>query len=301
MKSIFQIIIIAGSLNSVIACSSAPSHEEIAAEQTPTVKPEPSKAQELSNYKATQIQTSNGVITVQPTVVAPTDELNESLEIASSEYYDPLEFINRPLFSFNHYTYKYVLIPVAKGYKAVIPEPARNSIANAFDNLREPLNLLNNGLSGEFSEAGNNLGRFLINSTVGLLGLFDPASDWFGIEEHPQTIAQTLMKYDVGSGAYIVLPILGQSDLRGTTSVVSESLIHPVTYVFNSPEDTAVRVVDGVDDFSRQSDLYITLFEQAEDPYVYFRNQYIQTMNRDDMAREAAKSEVNIVGERPNE
>jgi len=300
MQAIIKSILVVTILSGLSACNSAPEQADVPQQTIPESSAD--KVKTLSAYKPTQIETSNGTITVQPTVVATTDEVNERLEINSeTEYYDPLEFINRPLFTFNHYTYKYALIPLSKGYKAVLPEPVRDSVSKAFDNIREPLNLLNNGLSGEFSEAGNNLGRFLINSTVGVFGLFDPASSWFGIEKKPQSFAQTLMKYDVGSGAYIVLPLLGQSDLRGTTSVISESLIHPTQYIFGSPEDTAARAVDAVDDFSRQADLYVTLFEQSDDPYIYFRNQYIQSTNRDEMAETKVFSEVNIVGDQQNE
>lgn len=297
IKTLMLISVISG----LCACTTSPDTQNTP-QQVDTENTKPDKVASLSRYEPTQIKTSNGVITVQPTVVAPTDEVSERLEInAESDYYDPLEFINRPLFTFNHYTYKYALIPIAKGYKAVLPDPVRNSVAKAFDNIREPLNLVNNGLSGEFSEAGNNLGRFLINSTVGLLGFFDPASTWFGIDKKPQSFSQTLMKYDVGSGAYIVLPILGQSDLRGTTSIVSESLVHPTKYIFGSPEDMAARGVDAVDNFSQQADLYETLYEQAEDPYIYFRNQYIQNINRDKLAQDNEISEVNIVGSSQND
>ncbi|MGB3726137.1 MAG: VacJ family lipoprotein [Glaciecola sp.] len=302
MKFIWQTLTIGCCLVITPACTNVPQKSEVLAEPTQAPQPSVSKVQELSNYKATKIQTSNGVITVEPTVVAPTDQQNDSLEIVSQvEYYDPLESINRQIFNFNHHAYKYVLIPVSNGYKAILPEEARDAIARASDNLKEPLNLLNNGFSGEFTEASNNLGRFLINSTVGLLGFFDPATAWFGIDKHPQTVAETLMKYNVGSGAYVVLPILGQSDLRGTTSVLSESVIHPVNYILSSPESTVVRVSDGVDDFSRQSELYMTLFKQANDPYIYFRNQYIQSVNRDKIANEKARAEVNIVGDTANE
>lgn len=263
------------------------------------------KAQTLSNYQSTTIQTSNGPITITPTVIAPTDKAlnseDEPLEIVRSDYSDPLEFINRPIFTFNHYSYKYALIPLSNGYKALLPQPVRTSIGSLFDNIREPLNLINNAVSLEFSEAGNNFGRFVINSTVGILGLFDPASAWFGIEKKPQNIAQTLIKYNVGSGAYLVLPILGQSDIRGAASIVGESFIHPINYVLDSPENTIARAVDGFDDFSKQADTYEKLFEQATDPYIYFRNQYIQSTNRDELSQKRSNSEVNLGGGATNE
>lgn len=272
------------------ACATSP---DTAAESDleNTTRPE-----KLSDYKKTKVETSNGTIDIAPTVVAVDDEALEGHALENGgEYYDPLESVNRAVFSFNHYSYKYLLIPVAKGYNAVLPDPVKASVSNVFDNIREPLNLINNTVSGELSEAGSNLGRFLINSTVGLLGLFDPADAWFGLKERPQTVAQTLMKYKVGSGAYIVLPFLGQSDVRGTTSVISESIFHPTKYVLNSPDDIYARATDSVSDFSSQAELYITLYEQASDPYEYFRNEYIQSVNRNEKSE--ALSERNTTSE----
>jgi|GEM_PF-444770 len=259
------------------------------------------KVESLSEYERITIQTSNGELVIEPTVVSTSDQaLATDTQTSVAEYYDPLEFINRPLFQFNHFTYKYAFIPAAKGYNAVLPKSVRQSVSNVFSNISEPLSLINNTLSGDISEAGNNLGRFLINSTVGLLGIFDPATSWLGIDKKPQSFADTLAKYKVGSGAYIVLPFLGQSDVRGTTSIVSESFIHPTKYIFASPQDTYARAFDGFNDFTTQADTYITLFENTEDPYIYFRNQYIQSRNRDDRAQDE-KSEVNAVSGGANE
>jgi phospholipid-binding lipoprotein MlaA len=259
------------------------------------------KVKSLSEYEQTSIETSNGTLTIEPTVVSTTDRAVASDEDGlTAEYYDPLEFINRPLFKFNHFTYQYAFIPAAKAYNAVLPNGVKTSVSNVFSNIAEPLSFINNALSGEISESGNNLGRFLVNTTVGLLGIFDPATSWLGIEKKPQSFAETLTKYNVGSGAYIVLPFLGQSDVRGTASIVSESFIHPTKYIFASPEDTYVRAFDGFNDFTSQAQMYITLFENTDDPYIYFRNQYIQSRNRDEFAQKE-QSEVKAVSGGGNE
>lgn len=273
---------------SLYGCAS-PTGSETNQQTSKTSTAQSDKSQKLSAYKVTTVETSNGTIEIAPTVVSTPDELLEvSTRDANSEtaYSDPLEFINRPIFKFNHFTYQYALIPLAKGYNNVVPEPVQSSISNAFSNLTEPLSLVNNTLSGEFSEAGNNLARFVINSTVGLLGFFDPATSWFDIQEKPQNFSQTLVKYKVASGAFVVLPFLGQSDLRGTTSIISESFIHPSKYIFNSPDDMYIRVADGFDDFTQQAQIYEKLYEQAQDPYIYFRNQYIQSRNRDQLTEQ---------------
>ena len=204
-----------------------------------------------------------------------------AIPATAPQYYDPWEGFNRSVFAFNNAAYEYVLIPVSDGYKAVVPQPVRSSVGNFFANLREPLNLLNNLFSGEVSDAGSNLGRFLINSTVGLLGLFDPATNWFEIEPKRRSVGDTLASYGVGSGPYLVLPLLGQSDVRGGFSVLTEGFIHPVNHIADAPQNYQLRAFDGVDDFSEQSQTYQNLYEKADDPYLYFRNQYLQGQARD--------------------
>ncbi len=91
--------------------------------------------------------------------------------------------------------------------------------------------MINNTLIEEIGEAGNNLGLFLVSSAVEVRGLFDPAATWFGLEAKPQSFLQTLMNYDVASGAYIVLPLLGQSDLINNASIITEGFVYPLNYV----------------------------------------------------------------------
>jgi phospholipid-binding lipoprotein MlaA len=226
---------------------------------------------------------------------------NKEAGLQISDYSDPFEFINRPIFAFNNFADKYSPIPLAKGYNYALPQPACESVSDVFSTIREPLNLINNTLTGEIGEAGNNLDRFLINSTVGVLGLFDPAAAWFGLEAKPQNFSQTLMNYDVAGGVYIVLPLLGQSDLRNTPSIITEGFVYPLNYVLRGHDNTIARTVSGVGDFSTQMDTYITLFDLADDPYLYFRNLYIQITNRDEMALDRLQVEVNVSGISNNE
>ncbi len=241
-------------------------------------------AKDLSEGKTVSVQTSQGTIQVEPTVVGITDESATPSQTPGNEaYYDPLEGFNRAMFGFNHYFYSYLFIPVTDGYRFIVPEVARDKIGNVFDNLREPLNLLNHSVSGQFDKAGVNLGRFVINSTIGILGLFDPASHWFNMEKSEKTVAESLRDYDIGSGAYVVLPILGPSDVRGTFSVVTEAFLHPTEFIMDSPERYYLRMVEGIDDFEAQSQRYEKLYKKPADPYLYFRNQYIQGQLRDSM------------------
>src|SRR5690606_17196214 len=104
---------------------------------------------------------------------------------------DPWEGINRHIFTFNDYADRYVLRPVAKGYRKVTPDPVEQGVTNVFNNLGEVSNLLNNLLQGKFVEGASDGGRFLINSTVGIVGIFDIASRW-GLEPHDEDLGQTL-------------------------------------------------------------------------------------------------------------
>lgn len=268
-------------LTAVTGCAQLPDKQ--ATEHTLTFdKPTQSmSAQEaMSNGQSIKISTSQGEINVEPAVVSMAQtSLNSGAATGGED--DPWEGFNRAMFSFNHGAYKYVLTPVTKGYRAVVPDPARQSVGRFFDNLREPLNLLNHVFAGEINHAGSNLGRFLINTTVGVLGLFDPATSLFGLDKQPQTIGDTLAAWGVEPGPYLVLPILGQSDVRNGVSVLAEGFVHPVNHVTHAPHNYQLRAVDGVDDFSRLSDTYHTLYNEADDPYIFFRNQYLQAQKRD--------------------
>ena len=269
------------------SCASQPHKADNANVSTPpapinTDAVSPTASEQLSSGQTTVIHTSQGEVEIQPTVVDMATPNSGIDSEQTPDYEDPLEGLNRGIFSFNHFTYTYALIPLAKGYEYVTPEVVRSKIGNAFRNIREPLSLLNNLAAGEVKDAGTNLGRFLINSTIGILGLFDPATAWFDLPEAKQSLADTLAGYGVGRGPYLVLPILGQNDLRGSTSVVSEILLDPISQVSSSPDSYYLKGVDAVDSFSGQADVYQKLYQQAEDPYLYFRNQYLQGVKRDD-------------------
>ncbi|MCU7555864.1 VacJ family lipoprotein [Alteromonas sp. ASW11-19] len=274
----FLLAVAAGFLS---ACASPPDKEVEPAKPVAANKTENAKVRDLSAGETVTVTTSQGTMEVEPAVVAITDAQTSPDVTQDVYYHDPWEGMNRAIFSFNHYLYSYVLLPAADGYRYVVPAVARDKIGNAFNNIREPLNLVNNTFAGEFDEAGTNLGRFIINTTVGLFGLFDPATDWFDLAPEKQTVADTLSQHDIRAGPYLVLPLLGPSDSRGAFSTVTESVLHPINFVAEPPESYQLRFFDGFDDFSSQADTYRSLYENAEDPYLYFRNQYIQGKRRD--------------------
>ncbi|MFT6895967.1 MAG: phospholipid-binding lipoprotein MlaA [Paraglaciecola sp.] len=229
------------------------------------------------------VNSSHGTQSIAPTVVsyAAADTPSAINKGVTPTFDDPLELINRPIFAFNDKLFEYVLIPVSKGYTAMVPDPVRQGVTNFFSNIREPLNALNQLFQGQARTSVKSAGRFLINSTVGILGFFDPATAWFDIEEEVSTINDTLASYDVGYGSYLVLPLLGQSDLRNSFSTITESMISPIQYITDDPQTLYIQIYGGLHQFAPQAPIYQKLRAETEDPYVFFRNLYMQGVLRD--------------------
>lgn len=189
---------------------------------------------------------------------------------------DPLEGFNRAIYSFNQKFDRYVFKPVAKGYRAVVPEFARKGISNFFSNLHDPVIMLNNLLQGKVVNAASDLGRFLVNSTVGIAGLFDVASH-IGLDKHDEDFGQTLAVWGVGEGPYVVLPILGPSNLRDTVGIVPDWELYPVNYVDDPETRYGLILLEAVNRRSQLLDAGDILEQAAgEDPYVFVREAYRQ-------------------------
>jgi phospholipid-binding lipoprotein MlaA len=206
----------------------------------------------------------------------------EPTVVSYPEYRDPLIWVNRGIFAFNDVTYRYLLIPVGKGYTRVIPDPVRTSVGNFFDNIKMPISAVNHLLQLEPQLLGRDLLRFGINTTLGLAGLFDPAKAWWGLEKADTDFDETLAGYGVGYGIYLVLPILGPSNLRNSASIVAGHFLNPVVYLLENPERSAVQGFDAFQDYAPGAERYETLREKAEDPYIFFRNLHLQGVQRDE-------------------
>jgi phospholipid-binding lipoprotein MlaA len=192
---------------------------------------------------------------------------------------DPLESFNRAMFAFNDKVYFYVLKPVVRVYRHV-PEPARVSLGNFFSNLRAPIRMVNSLLQLKLVDAGNELLRFGINSTVGVGGLFDPAGRYLGIRRVDEDLGQTLGHYGVGHGFYIVMPFLGPTSLRdGVGGFVDAWYLDPVLYVEDNAVATGLIVLDKVNAASLDRDTYETIKREAFDPYTFIRDAYVQRRN----------------------
>ena len=135
---------------------------------------------------------------------------------------DPIEPVNRGIFWFNGKLDDYIMTPAAKGWRWILPAPARKSVTNFFQNLLTPIDFINNLLQVKFERSGMTVARFGINSTVGILGLFDPATDW-GLERYREDFGQTLGFWGVPPGPYLVLPLWGPSNPRDTVGLAADS------------------------------------------------------------------------------
>ncbi len=197
---------------------------------------------------------------------------------------DPLEKVNRAIFVFNDKAYFWVLKPIARGYNAVVPQPARSSVRNFFSNLATPIRLVNNLLQGKVKGAGTELLRFGINSTIGMAGLFDPAKTGFHIEKRDEDLGQTMGRYGLGAGFYIVWPLLGPSSARDTVGMAGDAFLDPINYLSDPWVAVGVKAFKTENEVSLSLGDYESLTESALDPYVAVRDAYVQ--NRAKKVRE---------------
>lgn len=216
---------------------------------------------------------------------AEDDELDEFAdEMEVKEIYDPFSGYNRAMTSFNDGAYEYFFKPVANGYKALLHVEIRESISNFFNNLYFPMRLTNNLLQGKFCNASEETGRFVTNSTVGVLGLFDPASKHFDLKAHEEDFGQTLGFFGIGSGPHIVLPLLGPSNLRDTFSLYPDALLSPIDYTERSywtltdtpAEYLGAKSFEKINYVSLNMDRYEKMRKDAVDLYPYLRDIYEQ-------------------------
>jgi phospholipid-binding lipoprotein MlaA len=187
---------------------------------------------------------------------------------------DRFERMNRGIDKFNRGVDRYTLRPIAVGYKKVVPHPLRIAISNFFDNLEEPINIVNNLLQGKFARGGSEVGRFLLNSTVGIGGLIDVATH-AGLEAHEEDFGQTLAVWGLGSGPYLVVPFLGPYTLRDGFGDVLDSPMYPVYWIEEDKVRYAFIAVWAIDTRSQFLDIDRALNE-ALDPYVFLRESFLQ-------------------------
>jgi phospholipid-binding lipoprotein MlaA len=188
---------------------------------------------------------------------------------------DPWEGFNRKVYAFNEGLDKAILRPVAVGYDKIIPDPFQRGVGNFFRNLDAPVTFVNQLLQGEFKQSGSTVGRFLINSTFGLLGFFDVATK-MNLPYYDEDLGQTLLKWGYADSRYLLLPILGPSTVRDGVGRFVDSYYHPVGRALHGREIWAYWILRGIDQRARYLDQDAEL-QQAYDPYVLLRDVWMQS------------------------
>lgn len=208
----------------------------------------------------------------------------------TEEFDDPLMPINRAVFAFNDVSYRYVMIPVSRVYTGYTPRPVRRGIANVFANIKSPISIVNQLLQGKPRSAGRSTLRFLVNTTVGIGGIFDPAKAWLNLPAETTGFNETLARYGSGYGVYVVLPFLGPADLRSGSGVLADYFLNPIVHLTEQPDTFYIMAADTLQGFSSQAENYATLREESDDPYLFFRNMYLQGLMRDREYRDGSDS-----------
>jgi phospholipid-binding lipoprotein MlaA len=192
---------------------------------------------------------------------------------------DPIEPFNRAIFDFNLVVDDVLIRPAAIAYRDVVPQPARDGVHNVIENLRAPIVLANDVLQAEPERAGTTALRFLINSTFGLLGIFDVARD-AGYPAHSEDFGQTFASWGIGEGPYLVLPIFGPSNPRDATGLVTEWYVDPLNrWMDNTDRDWVIWTragLRGLDARERNIDTIDELKKTSIDFYAAVRSLYRQ-------------------------
>lgn len=188
---------------------------------------------------------------------------------------DPLEEYNRAAYSFNELLDRALLKPLAQGYNAITPDPVNKGVTNFFDNLHDVRSAINNLLQFKIGRAFSDVGRVAVNSTIGILGLMDVASN-MDLPSYKEDFGQTLGVWGFDSGPFIVLPILGPSTARDGVGLVADWYTDPITYI---EDDTVRGVLRGLNIVDSRADLLNAsrvVDQGALDPYAFIRDAYLQ-------------------------
>ncbi|MBE9528095.1 MAG: VacJ family lipoprotein [Proteobacteria bacterium] len=204
------------------------------------------------------------------------DEFGDEEELAPMP--DPFESINRLTFAFNDKLYFWALKPAAKGYMAVVPESGRVAVKHFFNNLAAPIRIVNTALQLKFKESVTEIARFSVNTTFGLAGFRDTATDTWEMPLYREDFGQTLGHYGSGPGFFINLPFYGPSSLRDGVGLIGDTAVDPRTYLPpDKPlEKLGVTAYKAVNSTSLNIDFYDDIKADALDPYTYIRDAFHQ-------------------------
>lgn len=213
--------------------------------------------------KAAAVVFSAGLLAGCATPTASTDEPN-----------DPYEGMNRNFYDFNDALDRNFFEPVARGYVKVTPDPVRTRVTKFFDNVSYLNVIANDLLQGKAGQFAADSGRFVVNSTVGIGGLFDPATS-FGMPEHDEDLGQSFGTWGMGEGAYLVLPFMGPNSFRDLPNSASSMLLNPLTYL-NGIVTLPLGVLNAVNTRANLLEASSIRDQAALDPYTFVREAYRQ-------------------------
>jgi len=222
------------------------------------------------------------------TLIAQEDALPE-LRLDDDDYmdepmdiYDPWEGFNRKMYKFNDWTYRHVFNPIADGSDFIFPDFVQDRFGGVVSLSRMPIRFFNNAFQGKFKNAGTEFGRFTVNASVGIAGMFDPADHFLGWEKHSEDFGQTLGVWGMDSGRYLILPLFGPSNTRDFWGRVVDRAFSPFTWfsVYDVEDETAFRVFRGlryVHNYAVDArEDYEAVTEDALDPYSSIRHIYTE-------------------------
>ena len=224
------------------------------------------------------------ILVLATNAIAGSDGENELSKKKAGQIKDCFEPLNRATFALNQSLDKIIFKPVAKAYR-ILPSPVRAGTSNALDNLSSVVTIPNNLLQGEFKKAGINTGRFVINTTIGVIGIFDIA-EMIGFPEYEkEDYGQTLGSYGIGPGCYLVLPVIGPSTVRDTVGSLANLTGGDAWYNVTVANDThhfsdfdywGTRISAGIDFRAKNIDSFDNLERNSIDFYASVRSLYLQ-------------------------
>ncbi|MDF1645140.1 MAG: VacJ family lipoprotein [Pseudomonadales bacterium] len=211
------------------------------------------------------------------TVPVATENSQDDFYIVEEVNQDPWEGFNRAIFTFNDTLDQYILKPVAKGYRYITPNFVDNGITNFFGNLQEPLVIVNDLLQGKFLQAGQDTLRFIVNSTVGIIGFLDVASK-MDLPAHDEDFGQTLGYWGMPSGPYLMLPFWGPTTVRDGFTIIPDGYLNLVGEFNPEADRNALVITNIVDD---RADLIPIETAATGDRYIFLREAFLQKREYD--------------------
>jgi len=205
---------------------------------------------------------------------------DEEKMIMTPGVWDPLEKMNRGIFTVNDKLYFWCIKPVAQKYIRFTPSLVRIGISNFFNNINMPQRAFNCMLQLRPIDTSSEIISFAVNSTVGILGFTNPAKKYLHLESHNEDLGQTLGSYGIGNGFYIVLPFLGSSTLRDLIGTIGDNYLDPVNYIDDPYVITGLSTVRTVNTLSFRVGEYEKIKEMAFEPYSAVKDGYIQYRNK---------------------